>query len=548
MKKLVMFMLSFTLLFSCVSTTAFAASKVAKPTNSKVMVNNKNVSFDAYNIDDNNYFKLRDLAKALTNSSKAFDVTWDGNKNAINLMTNKAYTTVGGELAQGDGQRKSAQLSTSEIYIDGVKVDLTAYTINGNNYFKLRDIMSNLGVEVAWDGSKNMIIINTPEGTTTAPPTETLNPRNLNDGKRTIADGYYKLRVMYNYLYINSNNKAELNNAQPFQKFKLTYRGEGYYTIQADNGKYVGVEDFKNLKNGNRVVLTNDMFEWKLTREWKNDPDVLSMRMYADENLIMNASEEKNANGTHIIVWTHKNAAPNHACFRFIPWEQVTQDMLTTASVKLYNNTGKTITELYISESGETDWGEDLLEKYGDSSIKDGKYITYSFSFDKNTAYDFYIRYSDGSEEEATGLEFKDLTSKGGTIRLLKDDVSLIPYGVADPYKSNSSTQPIATDKVITADFKVFNNTGKSIVDLYMVESGEKDWGDDLLSKYNYRSFSNGKYIKFNFGFDQKTSYDFYMRYSDGSESEAEGLSFKGATTQGGTIRLYKDKVTIEMK
>lgn len=256
--------------------------------------------------------------------------------------------------------------------------------------------------------------------------TEKIPARNVNDGKRTIADGYYNLRVMYNYLSFNSNERGELNDKN-IQKFKLTYRGDSYYTIQADNGKYVGVDNFSNLKNGNRVILTKDVFEWKLTREKKDDQAVLSMRMYANNNLIMNASQEKNANGTHIIVWGHKGAAPNHACFRFIPLEQ-------------------------------------------------------------------------------------------------------------------------ATEKIINADFDVYNNTGKSIVELYISESGEKDWGEELLKKYNYKSFSNNKYIKFNFGFDQKTSYDFYMKYSDGSESEATGLSFSGATTKGGTIRLKSEEVTIELK
>ena len=247
--------------------------------------------------------------------------------------------------------------------------------------------------------------------------------RNINDGKRTVEDGYYNLRVMYNYLWFNSNERGELNDKN-IQKFKLTYQGDSYYTIQAENGKYVGVDNFKNLKNGNRVILTKDVFEWKLTREWKSDPTVLSMRMYADNNLIMNASQEKNANGTHVIVWTHKGNAPNHACFRFIPLEKSTEKIIT-ADFNVYNNTGKSIVELYISESGEKDWGEELLKKYNYKSFSDGKYIKFNFGFDKNTSYDFYMRHSDGSESEATGLSFSGATAKGGTIRIKSDEVTI---------------------------------------------------------------------------------------------------------------------------
>src|SRR5690606_9905822 len=70
----------------------------ANPTSSKVLVNGNAVQFDAYNINGNNYFKLRDFAQAVNNTEKNFEVTWDGKNNAINLISNKPYTSVGGEL------------------------------------------------------------------------------------------------------------------------------------------------------------------------------------------------------------------------------------------------------------------------------------------------------------------------------------------------------------------------------------------------------------------------------------------------------------------
>jgi len=46
------------------------------PTTSKVLVNGKIVEFEAYNINGYNYFKLRDLAQAVNNTEKNFEVTW----------------------------------------------------------------------------------------------------------------------------------------------------------------------------------------------------------------------------------------------------------------------------------------------------------------------------------------------------------------------------------------------------------------------------------------------------------------------------------------
>lgn len=133
----------------------------AKPTASKVLVNGTPIEFDAYTINNNNYFKLRDLAQAVNKTDKNFEVTWDGKNNAINLISNKAYTPAGGELVKGDGKAKTATLSTAKIYKDGKEISLTAYTINGNNYFKLRDIAKAFDIGVTWDGTTNTVSIDT---------------------------------------------------------------------------------------------------------------------------------------------------------------------------------------------------------------------------------------------------------------------------------------------------------------------------------------------------------------------------------------------------
>jgi len=52
------------------------------------LVNGKIVEFEAYNINGYNYFKLRDLAQAVNNTEKNFEVTWDAANNAINLISN----------------------------------------------------------------------------------------------------------------------------------------------------------------------------------------------------------------------------------------------------------------------------------------------------------------------------------------------------------------------------------------------------------------------------------------------------------------------------
>ena len=138
-----------------------APTLIAKPTAATVVVDNKKVSFDAYNIADSNYFKLRDLAYTLSGTTKKFAVGWDSAKNAISLTSNQTYIVVGGEM-QGKGASDKAPVPTSaKIFLDNQEIQLTAYTIDGNNYFKLRDIGKAFNFAVDWDAVNNTIIIDT---------------------------------------------------------------------------------------------------------------------------------------------------------------------------------------------------------------------------------------------------------------------------------------------------------------------------------------------------------------------------------------------------
>jgi hypothetical protein len=132
------------------------------PTASKVLVNGKQISFEAYNIAGNNYFKLRDIAMTVNGTEKQFEVSWDSAKNAISLKPGIGYTPASGELAVSDTPTSKAATPTiSKIYFDGKEVQLTAYNIGGNNYFKLRDIARLLNIGVTWDETSSSIGIDT---------------------------------------------------------------------------------------------------------------------------------------------------------------------------------------------------------------------------------------------------------------------------------------------------------------------------------------------------------------------------------------------------
>lgn len=141
-------------------------SRTVTPNRATVLVNGEKVDFEAYTVNGNNYFKLRDVAQALTGSGKQFEVTWDMEKSAINLISGRPYTTVGGELVPGDGTDKTADPNAPAVYVDGALFFLGAYAINGNNYVKLRDLGRVLDFNVSWDNANQTIVINTNESYT----------------------------------------------------------------------------------------------------------------------------------------------------------------------------------------------------------------------------------------------------------------------------------------------------------------------------------------------------------------------------------------------
>lgn len=138
------------------------------PTASDVTVNGKSVNFTAYNINGNNYFKIRDLAMALRNTGKKFQVTYDKTLGGVSIVTDSSYTPVGGELAAPTGSTASiaAKLSTYTVYVDGVKIGFVAYTIGGYNYFKLRDVAAVIDFGVDYNTSTKTVVVDTTKGYT----------------------------------------------------------------------------------------------------------------------------------------------------------------------------------------------------------------------------------------------------------------------------------------------------------------------------------------------------------------------------------------------
>jgi hypothetical protein len=116
------------------------------------------VSITAYNVNGNNYFKLRDIAYLLNGSGSQFSVAFTQG-GLISLTTGQSYTPVGGENALAEDQSSTCVVSGWSIEVNGVPRYLTCYNIAGNNHFQLRELGELLGFNVTYDDTTNSVNI-----------------------------------------------------------------------------------------------------------------------------------------------------------------------------------------------------------------------------------------------------------------------------------------------------------------------------------------------------------------------------------------------------
>lgn len=135
----------------------------AKLNSSEIYFNGELIDLYGYNIDNNNYFKIRDIAKILEDTTKGFNVEWDIKDKVINLTSQKHYISIGNELEKIGKDIVTPRFNTTKVYKDGEETVLASYVIDGSTYFKLRDIADLFGIEVEWNRSIKAIEISTGE-------------------------------------------------------------------------------------------------------------------------------------------------------------------------------------------------------------------------------------------------------------------------------------------------------------------------------------------------------------------------------------------------
>ena len=137
-------------------TNVFASAKVSSQS---VLVDGKDTGVKGYNIADNNYFKLRDIAALLDEKDAEFNVSYDSDREAVIITSKSDYKKTENDLVPLKDSDSEVKSSTHKVFVNGVRHSFSVYTIDGYNYFQLRQLGKTIGFSVNFDEKNNSVQI-----------------------------------------------------------------------------------------------------------------------------------------------------------------------------------------------------------------------------------------------------------------------------------------------------------------------------------------------------------------------------------------------------
>lgn len=144
-----------------INTTVMAKSNEVKIGYQQVKVNGLTSNVVTYNINGDNYYRIRDIAFILKNTNKKFNISYNPKTNEINLISGENYSSKDDFVIYDDVALANA--FTGNILLDNEVLDLESYHIKGHNYYKLMDIAKTLNFSTKYEGVNKLLVVNTSE-------------------------------------------------------------------------------------------------------------------------------------------------------------------------------------------------------------------------------------------------------------------------------------------------------------------------------------------------------------------------------------------------
>ena len=124
MKKILYLFIGLALGFSLSSPAAQAVEGIlAQRCTSPILLNGAPVEIEAYNINGHNYFKLRDIGKAV-----GFNVYWKSEDGTVQIETNRPYTGEAPAKVETDKPVSQPEVTAPAADVDAMKQDIVDRT------------------------------------------------------------------------------------------------------------------------------------------------------------------------------------------------------------------------------------------------------------------------------------------------------------------------------------------------------------------------------------------------------------------------------------
>lgn len=251
---------------------AFAETESVAHSSSAIDVNGTEVEIEGYNIEGNNYFKLRDIAAALSETNKNFQVEYDKDNDRVVITAGKNYEPDGTENFEAeDPDNKQIKETVSEVYFGENKIELKAYNVDGYNYVKLRDVASMMDFALMYYGDIKEVSFVTDkkyaESKEFYPEDPNSNPA-PDDGNATPdSSGLYSTEIindysMYFYNYVDGYKimaSKDMNIDMSFSEFRTVLEKSDLrieiYRQQLSSGGYNSYVNY-----GNRFISDSSTY------------------------------------------------------------------------------------------------------------------------------------------------------------------------------------------------------------------------------------------------------------------------------------------------
>ena len=124
MKKILYLLIGLALGFALGSPAAQAIEGIfAQRCTSPILLNGAPVEIEAYNINGHNYFKLRDIGKAV-----GFNVYWNAEDGTVQIETNRPYTGEAPAKVETDKPVPQPEVTAPAADVDAMKQDIVDRT------------------------------------------------------------------------------------------------------------------------------------------------------------------------------------------------------------------------------------------------------------------------------------------------------------------------------------------------------------------------------------------------------------------------------------